>query len=139
MGEEKYYRQLRSDVLKHHSKQATRDSGGGGWCQPNRRWWVSHSWLPNGAKQNGQQRGVVGYFILANDKKEVPSGEPLLAIAISSQPHSRIRANGRPVKPTKEHLARATSHTSFVSCECQLFTVASQLKVKMHCLWWCGC
>jgi hypothetical protein len=90
MGEEKYYHQLRSDVLKHNSSRATGQQGDDG------RTTVILGY-PMERSKTDDRRGVVGYFILANNKKEVPSGEPLLAIAIPSRPHSRIRANGVPV------------------------------------------
>lgn len=83
MGDEKFYRKLKSDVVKYHSKIVGSEMASNSS--------VAVLGYPMDSHRV-QSTGVVGYFLLAQ-KEEKTNDQPNLVIAIPSRLHSRIRAD----------------------------------------------
>jgi hypothetical protein len=96
MGETRYYKKLRSDVLKQDSKSLPNNT--------DEKVAVSGYRMVNGEKLS---ESVVGYFLLANKEsteKSKTRDQPGLVLAIPSRKHACLRASGVPL--TKKMLGK---------------------------------
>ena len=99
MGDIKYYKKLKGDVMKEHAKLSQSSTEQGGDVAIVGYPMESHATNPS---------GVIGYYLIASNDKNT-DGYPQLVVAIPSRYHSKLRANG-PV--TKRVLGKGDT-TSF--------------------------
>ena len=100
MGDKKYYKKLKADVIKDHAKLASNS--------PDDTSNVAIVGYPTDSHCTNPS-GVIGYYLIAN-KDENKKDHPQLVVAIPSHYHSVLRASG----PVNKKMLGKGNTTSFI-------------------------